>query len=295
LPYSPGVSVVELYELSTWNIGMSEQAVASEQELGNRDSDPADPAFVANLLHSANENCDRATALAHKLSAQLREAQDRINQLEREADGFFDQLLAEAKAHIQDVQSSADDRVKRTIREADKRIAWLQAEAENQIGRLGNELGQATRGIEQVKAEADKRIERVKMETDARAASVETDAKKHIDLMRSENEAKILRVEADLREAKNRADYAEQWVTLIRREIEDNLMRSVTVMRAGPKPTNPTVGLRLSTMPMPSRSSAGNWFRRLWVRVGATAALGVCGTALLLTLIPRCLAKDFLK
>ena len=66
------------------------------------DSDPADPALVANLQESANlanENCDRAVALAHKLSAQLQEAEDRINQLERERDSFFDQLLAEAKCH----------------------------------------------------------------------------------------------------------------------------------------------------------------------------------------------------
>ena len=106
---------------------MSEQSIASGQEFGSRDSDPADPAFVANLQQSANlanENCDRAVALAHKLSAQLQEAEDRINQLERERDGFFDQLLAEAKAAIQDVQSNADTRVNRTIREADERIAY---------------------------------------------------------------------------------------------------------------------------------------------------------------------------
>ena len=90
---------------------MSEQSVASGQEFGSRDSDPADPAFVANLQQSANlanENCDRAVALAHKLSAQLREAQDRINQLEREADGNFDQLLAKAKAAVADAHSSWD-------------------------------------------------------------------------------------------------------------------------------------------------------------------------------------------
>jgi hypothetical protein len=71
---------------------MSEQSIASGQEFGSRDSDPADPAFVANLqqsAHLANENCDRAVALAHKLSAQLQEAEDRTNQLERERDSFF--------------------------------------------------------------------------------------------------------------------------------------------------------------------------------------------------------------
>ena len=107
---------------------MSEQSVGLGQEFGSWDSDPADPAFVANLQQSANlanENCDRAVALAHKLSAQLREAQDRINQLEREADGLCDQLLAEAKAVMQEVQSNADARVNRTTRETDERIGRL--------------------------------------------------------------------------------------------------------------------------------------------------------------------------
>ena len=257
---------------------MSEQSVPSGQEFSSRDSDPADPALVVDLQQSANlanENCDRAVALAHKLSAQLREAQDRINQLESEADGLFDQLLAEAKAVIQEVQSNADARVNRTIREADERIARLKAEAQNQIGSLQNELAHATRGIDQVKAEANKRIERVKMEADARVAGVETEAKKRIDLIRCENEDKVVRVEADLTEAKDRADRAEQWLMLIRREIEDHLMPSVTAMRAGPKSTNPAARSRPLPVPTPSRSSAITWFRRLWLQLSATTTL-VC-------------------
>ena len=261
---------------------MSEQSVVSRQEFGSRDSDPADPAFVANLQQSAklaNENCDRAVALAYKLSAQLQEAQDRINQLEREADGNFEHLLAKAKAAIQEVQFNADARVNRTIREADERIARLKAEAQNQIGRLQNELAQATCGINQVKVEGDKRIERVKMEADARVAGVETEAKKRIHVMRRENEDKVIRVEAGLTEAKNCADRAEQWLMLIRREIEDHLMPSVTAMRAGPKSTNPAARSRPLTVPTPSRSSAITWFRRLWLRLSATTALGCRGGA----------------
>ena len=248
---------------------MSEQSIASDQEFGSRDSDPADP-IVANLQQSAklaNENCDRAIALNQTLSAQLREAQDRINQLEREADELGEQLLVEARAIIQDVQSNADATVNRTIREADKRIARLKAEAENQIGRLQNELAQATRGTDHVKDEADKRIECVKMETDARVASVETDAKKRIDIIRRENGDKILRLEADLTQAKNRADHAEQWVMLIRREIEEHLMPA---MHYGPKPTS-SARPRSSTVPTRSRSLASIWFRRLWLRVTTTA------------------------
>jgi hypothetical protein len=176
-------------------------------------------------------------------------------------------LLVEARAIIQDVQSNADATVNRTIREADERIAWLKAEAENQIGRLQNELAQATRGTDQVKVEVDKRIECVKMETDARVASVEIDAKKRIDIIRRENENKILRLEADLTQAKNRANHAEQWLMLIRREIEEHLMPA---MRYGPKPTS-SARPGSSTVPSQSRSLASIWFRRLWLRVTASA------------------------
>ena len=215
---------------------MSEHSVPLGQEFGGGDSHEADP-VVANLQQSANlanENCDRAVAVAQTLSAQLREAQDRINQLETEAEGLGDKLLAEAKAIIQEVRSNADARVNRTIREADERIDRLKAEAQNQIGRLQNELAQATRGIDQVKNEAGTRIETVKKEADARVDAVETEAKKRVDVIRRENEDKVIRLEADLTEGKDRADRAEQWVMLIRREIEDHLMPA---MRDGPKPT----------------------------------------------------------
>jgi hypothetical protein len=286
---------------------MSEHSVPLGQEFGGGDSDEADP-VVTNLQQSANlpnENCDRAAALAQTLSAQLREAQDRINQLEREAEGLDDRLLAEAKAIIQEVRSNA----------------------QNQIGRLQNELAQAIRGIDQVKDQAATRIETVKMEADARVDAVETEAKKRVDVIRRENEDKVIRLEADLTEAKDRADRAEQWVMLIRREIEDHLMPA---MRDGPKPTYSVacpaghaekrgarrlarlvgvilqrsnrragavartlaqmweklgakrparpVGIisgatgapRLLTLPTPSRSR----FRRLWLRVTSTAELG---------------------
>ena len=36
----------------------------------------------------SNENCDRAISLAHKLSIQLRAAEDRINQLQSQVDHF---------------------------------------------------------------------------------------------------------------------------------------------------------------------------------------------------------------
>jgi hypothetical protein len=238
---------------------MSEHSVHLGQEFGG--GDKADP-VVANLQQS--ENCDGAVALAQMLSAQLREAQDRINQLEREADALGDQLLAEAKAIIQEVRADADARVNRTIREADERIDRLKAEAQNQIGRLQNELAQATCGIDQVKDEAGARIESVRMEADARVDAVETAAKKRVDVIRRENEDKVIRLEADFTEVKDRADRAEQWVMLIRREIEDHLMPA---MRDGPKPAPRPRLLTLST-------SSRSWFRRLWLRLTRTAALG---------------------
>jgi hypothetical protein len=249
---------------------MSEHSVRLGHGFGSGDSDPADP-VVANLQQSANlanENCEQVVALAQMLSAQLREAQDRINQLEREAAGVGDQLLAEAKTIVLEVRSNADARINRTIREAEERIDRLKAEAQSKISRLQNELAQAIHAIDQVKDEAGTRIESVKMEADARVNAVETEAKKRADVIRRQNEDKVLRLEADLRETKDRAEYAEQWLMLIRREVEDRLM---PVMRDGPKATNSAAHPRSLTVPM---SSVSTWLRRLWLRVTGTAALG---------------------
>jgi hypothetical protein len=65
------------------------------------------------------------------------------------------------------------------------------------------------------------------MEADARVDAVETEARKRIDVIRRENEDKVIRLEADLTEAKDRADRAEQWVMLVRRAIEDHLMPTI--------------------------------------------------------------------
>jgi chromosome segregation ATPase len=154
-------------------------------------------------------------------------------------------LLAEAKAIIQEVRSNADARVHRTIREADARIDHLKADAQDQIGRLQNELAQATCEINQINDEAATRIESVKKEANARVDAVEAEAKKRIDVIRRENEDKVLRLEADLTEAKDRADRAERCLMLIRREIEDHLTPA---------------------------TSASTGFRRLWLRVTSMAA-----------------------
>ena len=180
--------------------------------------DPADPILVAKLqqaVNLANQNCDRATALAHKLSGQLRDAQDRINQLELEADGLVDRLHGEAQTAVAKLQSDADARVDQTKREADERIAGLEAEAENRINRLQGELAQAKQLADLVKSEADARIERTKAEADERVASAA-----------AETRDRSGRLEDELAQAKQRADHAEQWLVLIRREIEERFVSS---------------------------------------------------------------------
>jgi chromosome segregation ATPase len=199
------------------------QTVPLGQEFKTGGSDRADPDFVNNLQRSANlanENCDRAVALAHKLSAQLREAENRINQLERESERVAERLLAEAKAAVEEIQST-------TKREGDERIARLMAEAES---RFQTELARVTHGLDQIKAEADARIQQIKSKAEARVTAAETGANKRIDMISSKNEDQIVRLEADLADATQRADRAEQWLMLIRREIEDHLMPSFTAI-----------------------------------------------------------------
>ena len=53
-------------------------------------------AIVTKIQRAADlssENCDRALALAHKLSMQLRTAEDRISQLEAEVELFRDRAV----------------------------------------------------------------------------------------------------------------------------------------------------------------------------------------------------------
>jgi hypothetical protein len=157
--------------LGSWTsaVMVEHQSALSVRQFAREDE--ADSILVTKLqqaVNLANQNCDRATALAHKLSGQLREAHDRINQLEFEANGFVDRRRAEAQTAIAKLQSGADARVDQTKREADERIADLEADAEDRVNRLQGELAQT----------------------------------------------------------KERADHAEQWLMLIRREIEGRFMSS---------------------------------------------------------------------
>ena len=80
---------------------MSERPNASPmRKAGREEADPADPASLAKLQQAAklaNDNCDRAMALAHRLSVQLRAAEERINELEAAADGEMARLRSETE------------------------------------------------------------------------------------------------------------------------------------------------------------------------------------------------------
>jgi F0F1-type ATP synthase membrane subunit b/b' len=190
------------------------QSAQSVSDLAPENADPADPTFVARLQQAANlanENCDRATALAHTLAAQLREAQSRINHLELEADGLVERLRAEAETAVAKLQSDANARVERTKREADTRIARVEAEAETRVRHLQGALAQAQQLTDRAKAEA-----RIAHDGIARA---ETEANERLSRAWAEIEDRVIRLKADLAQAELRADRAEDWVVRIRRTV----------------------------------------------------------------------------
>jgi hypothetical protein len=193
------------------------------------DGAPADPAFVAKLQQTAklaNENCDRATILAHTLSAQLREAQSRINQLEAEADGLADRMAAEAEAALAKLQADANTRAARTKQEADARVARVEAEAENRVCHLQGQLAQAQQLTARAKTDGQIAQDRI--------ARIEAEADERVSRMWAESEDRFIRLKADLAQAELRANRAEQWLALIRCEIEDHLLPSLAAMHDQP-------------------------------------------------------------
>ena len=206
------------------------QSATSVSSSAREDAAPPDPTLVAKLQNAAklaNENCDRATALAHKLSAQLREAQSRINHLELEAERARpDRLKTDAEAAIAKLQSDANARVERTRREADARIARVEAETENRVRHLQGQLAQAKQLTDRAKADAqiaNDRITRVEAEADDRLSRA-----------LAESEDRFIRLKAELAQAELRANRAEQWLALIRQEIEGHLMPQLAAMHGQP-------------------------------------------------------------
>src|SRR5262249_51905800 len=75
--------------------------------------DEAGQAIVAKIQRAAelaNDNCDRAMRLAHKLSMELRAAEDRINQLEAEVELFRDRA-ARAEQWLQTIHKEIEEKL----------------------------------------------------------------------------------------------------------------------------------------------------------------------------------------
>jgi uncharacterized protein YlxW (UPF0749 family) len=73
----------------------------------------AGEAIIAKIQKAAdlsNENCDRAMKLAHKLSMELRAAEDRINQLEAEVELFRDRAVR-AERWLQTIQKEIEEKL----------------------------------------------------------------------------------------------------------------------------------------------------------------------------------------
>src|SRR6516165_4916707 len=73
----------------------------------------AGEAIIAKIQKAAelsNENCDRAMKLAHKLSMELRAAEDRINQLEAEVE-LFRHRAVRAEYWLQTIQKEIEEKL----------------------------------------------------------------------------------------------------------------------------------------------------------------------------------------
>ena len=76
-------------------------------------ADEAVQAVIAQIRKAAelaNENCDRAMALAHKLAMQLRAAEDRISQLEAQVALFRDRATR-AEGWLQTIHSEIEQKL----------------------------------------------------------------------------------------------------------------------------------------------------------------------------------------
>src|SRR5262245_41166371 len=73
----------------------------------------AGEAIIAKIRKAAelsNQNCDRAMKLAHKLSMQLRAAEERINQLETEVE-LFRHRAVRAEYWLQTIQKEIEEKL----------------------------------------------------------------------------------------------------------------------------------------------------------------------------------------
>jgi predicted component of type VI protein secretion system len=76
-------------------------------------AEQAGQAIVAQIQRAAdlaNEDCNRALRLAHKLSMELRAAQDRINQLEADVQAFRERA-ARAEGWLQTIHKEIEEKL----------------------------------------------------------------------------------------------------------------------------------------------------------------------------------------
>ena len=93
---------------------ITEQVVKfSPKQQSSNPADEAGQAVIAQIRKAAelaNENCDRAMALAHKLAMQLRAAEDRITQLEAEV-AVFRERTTRAEGWLQTIHSEIEQKL----------------------------------------------------------------------------------------------------------------------------------------------------------------------------------------
>jgi hypothetical protein len=186
-------------------------------------TDDAGNALIVRLQQAAkvsNENCDRAMGLAHKLSIQLRVAEERI--------AGMGGKLAEAEARA---ERAADER----IREMEAELAQVGAAAAERVRGMQAELAQtqaaADERVAQAVRAADKRVEELKGElkrTEAQAAAAGERAKRASE----QRIAELARMAAELERANERAQRAEAWLRLIEKTVEDKLIAPLAAARA---------------------------------------------------------------
>jgi hypothetical protein len=109
--------IVESVQMNENGTEVPEQVVKFEPKARPRSHDTpldeAGQAIVAKIQRAAelaNENCDRAMGLAHKLSMELRAAEDRINQLESEVQ-LFRERAARAEGWLQTIHKEIEEKL----------------------------------------------------------------------------------------------------------------------------------------------------------------------------------------
>ena len=95
------------------------------------------------------------------------------------------------------------------------------------IERAGQEADQRAARAEAV---ADQRVAQAEAAAGQRVAHAEAVADQRLNRMRAEFNAHVNQLENDLAQTKRRADRAEQWLALIRKEVEGRLMPSFAAM-----------------------------------------------------------------